>query len=92
MRKSDVHVHVQCEGGGQPVVVLDDGCEVCVALPFLPHSDLMAAAFAALYFSVSRAAVSWIIGKMHSLKGDLSNAHHHFDERLHRGYMEQLGM
>ena len=62
-------MHAQCEGDGQPVVVLDDGWEVSVALPFLPRSEVVAAAFAALHFSLPKAAVSWIVGKMHSLKG-----------------------
>ena len=42
-------------------------------LPFLPHSDVVAAAFAALHFSLPKAAVSWIIGKMHGLEGDSSD-------------------
>jgi hypothetical protein len=51
-------------------VVLEDGCEVHVTLPFLPHSDVLRSAFAALHFSVSGAAISRIVGNMHTLKGD----------------------
>jgi len=61
---------LQSEGGGQAVVVLESGCEIHVALPFLPHCDVIGSAFAALHFSISGAAISIIVGKMHSLKGN----------------------
>lgn len=53
------------------MAVLEDGCEVRLALPFLPQSDVVAAAFAALHFSVSGAAITRLVGGMHRTGGAL---------------------